>query len=121
MSSRPFNQIDVRRRAREQIKDGAYVLRDRGLASKTELLIAIDAASSLGPFRHMVTRGGYTMSVSIMNCGAWGWVADRRGYEYTTDDPATGSPWPAMPDVFARLPARLRPLRFIADDTLPSV
>jgi hypothetical protein len=50
-----------------------------------------------------------------------GLVADRRGYGYTTDDPATGSPWLAMPDVFARLPAWLRPLEFIADDTLPFV
>jgi alkylated DNA repair protein (DNA oxidative demethylase) len=49
------------------------------------------------------------MSVSMMNCGAWGRIADRRGYRDTTDDPATGSPWPAMPDVFARLAAWLLP------------
>jgi len=29
------------------------------------------------PFRHMVTRGGFRMSVVMTDCGALGWVSDR--------------------------------------------
>ncbi|HEX6242919.1 MAG TPA: alpha-ketoglutarate-dependent dioxygenase AlkB, partial [Polyangiales bacterium] len=32
-----------------------------------------------------------------------GWVSDRRGYRYVTHDPASGQPWPAMPDVVREL------------------
>lgn len=45
----------------------------------------------------MVTPGGFTMSVALTNCGAFGWTTDRRGYRYTRADPLTGNPWPAMP------------------------
>ena len=37
------------------------------------------------PFRHMVTPGGSRMSVAMTNCGALGWVTDRRGYRYDAD------------------------------------
>ena len=30
----------------------------------------------------METPGGFTMSVAMTNCGALGWVSDRRGYRY---------------------------------------
>lgn len=43
------------------------------------------------------------MSVAMTNCGAVGWVSDRRGYRYDAIDPDSGQPWPAMPDVFADL------------------
>src|SRR3989442_3756767 len=60
----------------------------------------------VAPFRHMVTPGGYRMSVAMTNCGAAGWVTDRTGYRYDSHDPQTGRPWPAMPDVFADLAAQ---------------
>jgi alkylated DNA repair protein (DNA oxidative demethylase) len=46
------------------------------------------------------------MSVAMTNCGAAGWVTDRRGYRYAPDDPDTGKPWPPMPQIFANLAAR---------------
>jgi alkylated DNA repair protein (DNA oxidative demethylase) len=51
-------------------------------------------------FRHLVTPGGYTMSVAMTNCGRLGWVSDRTGYRYDRVDPDTGAPWPAMPAAF---------------------
>src|SRR3546814_17264433 len=45
------------------------------------------------------------MSVAMSNCGALGWISDRRGYRYARDDPDSGLPWPAMPAAFERLGA----------------
>jgi alkylated DNA repair protein (DNA oxidative demethylase) len=58
---------------------------------------------SAAPFRHMVTPGGFTMSVAMTNCGRVGWVTDRRGYRYDVNDPESGQPWPAMPPVLLQL------------------
>lgn len=58
------------------------------------------------PFRHMLTPGGYRMSVAMTNCGAAGWVTDRTGYRYTARDPHSDRSWPAMPDVFGDLATR---------------
>jgi alkylated DNA repair protein (DNA oxidative demethylase) len=66
------------------------------------LLPALAAVVAQAPFRHMQTRSG-PMSVAMSNCGALGWTSDRRGYRYTTHDPDSGQPWPAMPDAFLRL------------------
>lgn len=49
------------------------------------------------PLRHLVTPGGYTMSVAMTNCGRLGWVSDRRGYRYEPLDPLSGLPWPEVP------------------------
>jgi alkylated DNA repair protein (DNA oxidative demethylase) len=49
----------------------------------------------------MVTRGGFTMSVAMTNCGKAGWITDRRGYRYDSIDPETNQPWPAIPEVFS--------------------
>jgi alkylated DNA repair protein (DNA oxidative demethylase) len=46
------------------------------------------------------------MSVAMTNCGGVGWVSDRTGYRYDPLDPASGSPWPAMPALFLDLAAR---------------
>src|SRR5207249_341954 len=58
------------------------------------------------PFRHLVTPGGYTMSVAMTNCGPVGWVSDRTGYRYDPLDPDSGRPWPAMPELFRDLAYR---------------
>jgi hypothetical protein len=46
------------------------MLRGRDFTWKGELLAAIDAVSSPASFRYMVTPGGYTVSVSMMNGAA---------------------------------------------------
>jgi DNA oxidative demethylase len=55
------------------------------------------------PLRHLVTSGGFRMSVAMSNCGAMGWVSDRRGYRYEAQDPLSGQPWPAMPKALQTL------------------
>jgi alkylated DNA repair protein (DNA oxidative demethylase) len=87
----------------EPIGPRACVLRGFATVCADDLLSSLEAIEQVSPFRHMVTPGGYTMSVALTNCGALGWTTDRRGYRYTRDDPDSGQPWPAMPDAFARL------------------
>lgn len=88
---------------RERLGSSAFVLRGFALPYLDAVLPAIAAIEAGSPFRHMVTPGGFTMSVALTNCGQWGWTTDRRGYRYSGIDPDNGKPWPAMPDVFERL------------------
>jgi len=86
----------------QRLGPGAVVL--RGLAAKQPALLAdLESVASRAPFRHMVTPGGYRMSVAMTNCGALGWVTDRTGYRYDALDPETGAPWPPMPESFHTL------------------
>jgi len=91
------------REAREPLGTRAFVLPGFALPFADALLPAVHALAQRAPFRHMVTPGGFTMSVALTNCGLWGWTSDRRGYRYTPVDPDTGQPWPAMPEPFMRL------------------
>ncbi len=91
------------RSQRQHLGPRAMVLRGFTLPYVREFMPAIADIEEVSPFRHMVTRGGFAMSVALTNCGALGWTTDRRGYQYTTTDPESGKDWPAMPDVFAQL------------------
>ncbi len=82
---------------------GAMLLAGCARPYETPLLAAIDAVLARAPFRHMITPGGHRMSVAMTNCGAVGWVSDRRGYRYDRHDPDTGLAWPAMPPAFEDL------------------
>jgi DNA oxidative demethylase len=82
---------------------GAVLLRARALPVERQLLAAIDAIAAASPFRRMVTPGGFEMSVAMTNCGAAGWITDRRGYRYAPLDPASGLSWPPLPDLFLNL------------------
>ena len=66
-------------------------------------MAALQDLTAAAPFRHMVTPGGYRMSVAMSNCGPLGWVTDPTGYRYDARDPVTLRPWPAMPETFLRL------------------
>jgi DNA oxidative demethylase len=92
--------------AREVIADGAVLLRGHALPVAAALLAGVDRVTEAAPFRHMVTPGGFTMSVAMTNCGTAGWVTDRTGYRYDRIDPETSRPWPAMPSVFLALASR---------------
>ena len=92
--------------ARQALGENALLLRGFAIAEVSTLLAAVHVIAGAAPFRNMVTPGGQTMSVALTNCGAAGWVSDRRGYRYQAMDPATGKPWPAMPGSFATLAAR---------------
>ncbi|HJT90314.1 MAG TPA: alpha-ketoglutarate-dependent dioxygenase AlkB, partial [Bryobacteraceae bacterium] len=80
----------------EPLAEGACLLR-RFASEGAALMDALARVLETAPFRHMVTPGGYAMSVAMTNCGAAGWVTDRRGYRYDPINPATGERWPAMP------------------------
>lgn len=87
----------------ERLGPQAMVLRGFAIERVDALLAAVEAVAEVSPFRHLVTPNGHMMSVAMTNGGPLGWTSDRRGYRYTTVDPETGRPWPAMPSVFARL------------------
>ncbi|WP_457580878.1 DNA oxidative demethylase AlkB [Ensifer canadensis] len=89
--------------SRESMAEGATLLRGFALPREGPILTGIRSVVVEAPFRHMVTPGGYTMSVAMTNCGNVGWVTDRSGYRYDRLDPETGKPWPALPSSFLGL------------------
>ena len=94
---------DLFSEARAAMGAGAVLLRGFASPYETDLLAAIDRVAAAAPFRHMMTPGGYTMSVAMTTCGEVGWVTDRKGYRYCPTDPLSGKPWPAMPASFRAL------------------
>lgn len=86
-----------------RLADGAVLLRGFALSAEDEVLTAIQEINSRAAFRHMITPGGFKMSVAMTSCGTFGWVTDRKGYRYDTHDPLSGAPWPPMPDDFIKL------------------
>ncbi len=87
----------------EPLEPGAAILRSFAAAAAPELLAEVERVAAAAPFRHLVTPGGYTMSVGMTNCGRVGWVSNRSGYRYDPVDPDTGAPWPPLPEAFLRL------------------
>jgi alkylated DNA repair protein (DNA oxidative demethylase) len=87
----------------EVLAPGAAVLRGFATDRAAELLGGIQLVTASAPFRHLVTPGGFTMSVAMTNCGEAGWVSDRTGYRYDPIDPDSGKPWPPMPPAFVAL------------------
>jgi alkylated DNA repair protein (DNA oxidative demethylase) len=87
----------------EQLGPGAVVLRGFAGADEAALLAALQDVIAQAPLRHMVTPGGFRMSVAMTNCGALGWVTDPTGYRYDAVDPESGRNWPRMPGSFLRL------------------
>ena len=90
----------------ESLAPGAMLLRRWAEPDAVDLLADLQAVLERAPLRHMVTPGGFRMSVAMSNCGALGWVSDSTGYRYDAVDPDSGQRWPAMPASFLRL-ARL--------------
>src|SRR5947209_9170298 len=87
----------------ERLGPAAVLLRRFASARETALLASLESIAAQAPFRHMITPGGFTMSVAMTNCGPFGWVTDRSGYRYSPTDPVSGQPWPSMPSVFLEL------------------
>ncbi|MFC5523341.1 DNA oxidative demethylase AlkB [Polaromonas jejuensis] len=92
--------------APELMAPGAVLLRGFAGAVDAALLEAVAQVIAAAPLRHLVTPGGYTMTVAMSNCGALGWTSSRSGYRYTSTDPLSGQPWPPMPGCFADLALR---------------
>lgn len=79
------------------LDDGAVLLSGFAKPFEHELFGALKNVDGDAPLRHMVTPGGWPMSVAMTNCGAAGWVSDRNGYRYDSIDPESGRRWPEMP------------------------
>lgn len=103
MSAPLFDSIVEPELTKKRLGPGTAVLGGFALSAEAELLRAMESVAERSPFRHMVTPGGFRMSVAMTNCGARGWVTDRSGYRYDAIDPEKGEPWPTMPDVFPTL------------------
>ncbi|HWU33978.1 MAG TPA: DNA oxidative demethylase AlkB [Methylovorus sp.] len=80
-----------------------FLLSGFALPGQDRLWRDIQEILQTSPMRHMQTPGGFTMSVAMSNCGQLGWITDRKGYRYSTIDPLTNQPWPAMPPSMQQL------------------
>jgi alkylated DNA repair protein (DNA oxidative demethylase) len=98
-----FEGVSDVRPSLELMAEGAVLLRGFAKPSEADLIAALRDIVEQAPFRHMVTPGGYQMSVAMTNCGSAGWVTDRSGYRYDAVDPESGKTWPAMPASFCQL------------------
>jgi alkylated DNA repair protein (DNA oxidative demethylase) len=92
-----FESLDAAGPAREQLAEGAMLLRGFARPQQHELISAVEAIAAQAPFRHLITPGGHRMSVAMTNCGSYGWVSDASGYRYDGIDPVSAKPWPTMP------------------------
>ena len=90
----------------EPLEEGAVLLRGFAAGEAPALVETVAQIAKSAPFRHLITPGGYTMSVAMTNCGRLGWVSDRSGYRYTAVDPDSEAPWPTMPENFRDLAVR---------------
>ncbi|MHC4048709.1 DNA oxidative demethylase AlkB [Bradyrhizobium sp. 25ACV] len=103
MTADLFDSVAEAQPSREEIADGAVLLRGFVKPIETELIAAVRAIVAQSPFRRMTTPGGHLMSVAMTNCGERGWITDHTGYRYDPIDPRTGAPWPEMPPVLRDL------------------
>jgi DNA oxidative demethylase len=91
---------------------GAKSLSVRGLelhpgyldrAAQEALLAAVREAIREAPlYTPTMPRTGQPFSVRMANCGPLGWVSDAGGYRYQPTHPATGRPWPPIPELALR-------------------
>ncbi|MEY4555143.1 MAG: hypothetical protein RL093_262 [Pseudomonadota bacterium] len=72
-------------------------------SGQADLLAEVLAAVEQAPFYRPVTPGGRPFSVEMTGMGPLGWVSDRAGYRYQPTHPATGAPWPSMPEALLSL------------------
>jgi alkylated DNA repair protein (DNA oxidative demethylase) len=98
-----FESLHAAGPAREQLAEGAVLLRGFARPQQHELITAVEAVIAQAPFRHLITPGGHRMSVAMTNCGDYGWVSDASGYRYDGIDPVSAKPWPPMPPLFRKL------------------
>ncbi|PDT67564.1 DNA oxidative demethylase AlkB [Bradyrhizobium ottawaense] len=103
MTADLFDSVAEAQPSREEIADGAVLLRGFVKPIETGLIAAVRAIVAQSPFRRMTTPGGHLMSVAMTNCGERGWITDHTGYRYDPIDPRTGAPWPEMPPVLRDL------------------
>lgn len=98
-----FAKLEDHQTGKEVLCAGAALLRGFALPTDAAVFQALQQVIEVAPLRHMITPGGYRMSVAMSNCGRYGWLTDREGYRYASVDPHSNQPWPAMPSIFTEL------------------
>ncbi len=82
----------------EELPEGVALFRNR--LSHVDQRATLDAVAQViadAPlFRPQMPRGPCMIN-SLTNCGALGWVSDKRGYRYQATHPDTQKPWPPIP------------------------
>jgi alkylated DNA repair protein (DNA oxidative demethylase) len=101
-----FDEPTPNQLSQEDLAPVAMILRGFAASPDVDLMAAVREVEALSPFRRMVTRGGFEMSVAMTNCGSVGWTTDRRGYRYSHLGPLTGRAWPRMSDMQLDLASR---------------
>jgi DNA oxidative demethylase len=71
-------------------------------AQQTVLAAIRDVIASAPLYTPRMPMSGKPMSVRMTNCGRLGWMTDEGGYRYQPTHPATGAPWPPIPDSLLR-------------------
>jgi alkylated DNA repair protein (DNA oxidative demethylase) len=87
----------------QSLAEGAFLLGGFAQPHAHQIMADLTRIIEAAPLRHMITPGGFRMSVAMTNCGVAGWVSDRKGYRYATHDPDTSRAWPPMPPTFREL------------------
>ncbi len=82
------------------LASGAMLIRGSAAPRADRLWGDLQGVLDAAPPRHLVTPGGFRMSVAMSNCGTLGWVSDAGGYRYDPVDPDSGRPWPPLPASF---------------------
>jgi alkylated DNA repair protein (DNA oxidative demethylase) len=68
-------------------------------SKQEELFETVMRLAQAAPFyRPAMPRSGSPFSVEETNFGPLGWISDVSGYRYVPQHPATGKPWPGIPD-----------------------
>jgi alkylated DNA repair protein (DNA oxidative demethylase) len=75
--------------------------------AQADLVRLATAALEAAPPAHYETPYGKAMSVAMSSFGPLGWTSDKAGYRYADRHPASGRPWPAMPQILLDLWAAL--------------
>lgn len=68
-------------------------------AAQESLLAAVRDSIQEAPLYTPYVPSGKPMSVRMTNCGPLGWMTDEAGYRYQPTHPATGRPWPPIPNI----------------------
>jgi DNA oxidative demethylase len=90
----------------QELRPGVFHWPQRFSHDEQQALLVIlrNAVAEAPLFTPEMPKTGKPFSVRMTNLGTLGWVSDRTGgYRYQSTHPATGNPWPAMPEMLRAL------------------
>jgi alkylated DNA repair protein (DNA oxidative demethylase) len=88
----------------EKLPYGVHLARRRlALDAQRALLDEVSRVlEAAPPYRPQMRTGAYVIN-RMSNCGALGWISDRRGYRYEPLHPETSRQWPPIPPELERI------------------